>query len=130
MAHIRIFVPLSILACLIGGCGPGAGKTVKEGDIVVTQEVLRETAETQWEDSHVDGFTFEIPKGTHLKVLYTPAATVSVFVCRPVEVNGEKDPDMVEAFFVPEPVKNKMGYTSYSFALKKEYLGSKVKKLE
>ena len=130
MSHLRVFAPLFIMTCLIGGCGPDAGKTVKEGDIVVTQEVLRETAETQWEDTHVDGFTTEIPKGTQLKVLYSPTPTAPVFVCRPIEVNGEKDPDMVEAFFVPEPIKNQIEYKSYSFALKKEFLGTKVKKLE
>ncbi|MBN1577293.1 MAG: hypothetical protein JW913_12115 [Chitinispirillaceae bacterium] len=128
MTNFKLVVPFFLMACVIAGCGPS--KELKQGDIVVTQEVLRETAETQWEDNSTDGFTTEIPKGTRLEVLSTPVPTALVFSCRPVEVNGEKDPQMVEAFFVPEPVKNKMGYESYSFTFKKEYLGSKVKKAE
>ena len=129
MSYIKLCAPLMVFALILVGCG-SSGKEVKKGDIVVTEEVLREAAETQWEDNFTDGFITEIPKGTKLEVLYTPAVTAQVFECRPVEVNGEKDPDMVEAFFVPEPVKNKIGYKSYSFAFKKEYLGTKVKKVE
>lgn len=129
MSYFKLGATLILLALVIGACGP-SGKEVKKGDIVVTEEVLRETAETQWEDNFTDGFVTEIPKGTKLEVLSTPPVTAQVFECRPVEVNGEKDPVMVEAFFVPEPVKNRIGYKSYSFAIKKEYLGTKVKKVE
>ncbi len=130
MSNFKVVISFIIIALImISGCGPST-KDVKKGDIVITEEVLRERAETQWEDNFTDGFITEIPKGTKLEVLFTPTPAAKVFECRPIEVNGEKDPDMVEAFFVPEPIKNKIGYKSYSFALKKEYLGTKVKKLE
>jgi hypothetical protein len=113
---------------LLGGCGSGGN--VKKGDIIILQEDLRERAETQWEDSYTDGFTTIIPKGTKLEVLFTPAPAAQVFECRPVEVNGKKDPEEVEAFFVPEHILNKEGYSSYVFALKKEFVGTKIKKVE
>ena len=91
MSYFKLCVPVMVLTLVLGGCGP-SGKEVKKGDIVVTEEVLRETAETQWEDNYTDGFITEIPKGTKLEVLYTPAETAQVFECRPVEVKGEKDP--------------------------------------
>ena len=103
---------------------------MKKGDIIVTEEELRESAETQWDGNFTDGFIAEIPKGTKLEVLYTPAVTAQVFECRPVEVNGLKDPEAVEAFFVPEPVRNKIGYKSYTFAFNKNYIGTKVAKVE
>lgn len=128
MSNLNIGIPLMILACLIAGCGSGSGSKLKKGDIVVAEEKIRASAETQWEDNYTDGFTTEIPKGTRLEVLYTPAATANVVECRPVEVNGVKDPEEVEAFFVPEAIRIKEGYVSYAFSLKDEYLGKELKK--
>ena len=129
MVVSRFLVPLIGLACLMGGCSSGKNE-LKKGDFVIIQEELRERAETQWADSYTDGFTTEIPEGTKLEVLYTPAPAAQVFECRPVEVNGKKNADEVEAFFVPEHIRTKDGYRSYTFALKKEYLGTKVKKAD
>ena len=129
MSHPRLFIPLLLCAIIFGGCG-GSKNTggLKKNDIVIVEEDLRERAETQWEDSYTDGFTTVIPKGTRLKVLFSPAPAAQVFECRPIEINGKTDSVAVEAEIVPEHIRNKMGYVSYSFALKKEYLGTKVKK--
>jgi len=129
MTIVRVTLPMLVLGLLLGGCSTKSGSSLKKGDIVTVQEELRETAETQWEDpSYTDGFTAMIPKGTKLEVLFTPAPASQVFECRPIEVNGIKDADSVEAFFVPEPILNKEGYTSYSFALNKEFIGTKLTK--
>lgn len=131
MLLVRIALPVLALGLFLGSCSTKTTGTLKKGDIVTITEELREPAETQWEDAaYTDGFTAMIPKGTKMEVLFTPAPAAQVFECRPVEVNGLKSADEVEAFFVPEPIRNKEGYTSYSFALKKELIGTKIKKGE
>ena len=130
MAPLRLTLPFVVLAFCIIGCGSGSKNTLKKGDIVVLEETMRERAETQWADSYTDGFTTELPKGTKLEVLYTPAPAAQVFECRPIEVNGKKTPEEVEEFFVPEHIRNKEGYISYVFALNKADLGTKIKKVQ
>lgn len=130
MTPSRLILPLVLLTSLFIGCGSNPAKTVKKGDFVILEEGMRERAETQWADSYTDGFTVELPKGTRLEVLYTPAPASQVFECRPVEINGKKEPGDVEAFFVPDHIRNKDGYQSYSVALKKEFLGSTIKKVQ
>jgi hypothetical protein len=130
MAPSQFTLPFIVLAFCIIGCGSGSKNSVKKGDTVVLEEELRERAETQWADSYTDGFTAELPKGTRLEVLFTPAPAAQVFECRPIEVNGKKTPEEVEAFFVPEHIRNKEGYISYTFALKTADLGTKIKKVQ
>lgn len=130
MAPLRIILPLVLLALLGIGCGSNPAKTLKKGDVVILEDDIRERAETQWADSYTDGFTIELPKGTRLEVLYTPAPASQVFECRPIEVNDKKEPDDVETFFVPDHIRNKEGYRSYSVALKKELLGTSIKKVQ
>lgn len=130
MTLIKVFLPLFPFLFFISYCSKST-ITLKKGDIVEIQEKLRERAETQWDDaSYTDGFTAMIPKGTKMQILYTPAPAAQVFECRAIEVNGVKDIDSVEALFVPERVRFKEGYKSYSFALKKELIGSKITKVE
>ena len=127
MHKSKLFVIFLIsLAVIIGGCI--SKQSVKKGDRLVVLENLRESAETQWEDSYTDGFVTVIPKGTILEVLYSPRAGSNVIECLPVEVNGSSE--NVEEFFVPEHIRNQPGYKSYVFALKSEYLGEKIKKAE
>jgi len=131
MIIVRIALPILALSLFLGSCSTKSTGTLKKGDVVTITEELRERAETQWEDvSYTDGFTSMIPKDTKLEVLFTPAPASQVFECRPVEVNGIKDADSVEAFFVPEQIRTKEGYSSYAFALKKEFLGTKIKKVD
>jgi hypothetical protein len=131
MSLARLFIPLFILTAIMTGCGgSGKGSNLNKGDIVITQEDLRETAETQWANSYTDGFTTVLPKGTKLKVLYKPAPAAQVFECIPVEINGKTDPAAVEAEVVPEHIRNKEGYESYVFALKKAYIGTEIKKVQ
>lgn len=129
MSRAGLFIPLFILTAIFIGCGgSGKGSDLKKGDVVTIEEDLRETAETQWANSYTDGFTTVLPKGTKMKVLYTPAPAAQVFECIPVEINGKTDPTAVEEEIVPEHIRTKEGYSSYSFALKKEYLGTKINK--
>ena len=130
MVPSRFSLPVMFLALLIISCGSNSSKVVKKGDFVILEEDMRERAETQWAESYTDGFTIELPKGTRLEVLYTPAPAAQVFECRPVEINGIKDPEEVEKFFVPDFIRNKDGYLSYVVALKKELLGSSIKKVQ
>lgn len=128
MTYHKLFLSMAIIAFVFAGCSSKVD--IKKGDKLVVVETLREKAETQWEDSYTDGFTAEIPKGTVLEVLYNPRTGANIFECRPVEVNGNTDPSAVEEFFVPEHIRNKYGYSGYSFAIKTEYLGTKVKKAD
>jgi hypothetical protein len=41
-----------------------------------------------------------------------------------------KTPEEIENFFVPEHIRNKEGYTSFSFTLKTDDLGSILKKVD
>ncbi len=129
MSRSILLTPLCVIALMIAGCGGGSGTgaEVKKGDQLIVEEDLREQATTKWEDSaYTDGFTIIVPKGTRLEIVTQPTRTG--FECRPVEVNGEKDPEKVEEFFVPEHIRTRMGYISYSFPVKKEQLGKAVKK--
>lgn len=128
MACFRSIFVLTTLFFFIAGCG--SVTTIKKDDQIVVLEEFRERAETQWDENYTDGFMQIIPKGTVLKVLYTPAPAGQVIECRPIEVNGIKDPDKVETFFVPEHIKNKEGYQGYAFAIQKSFLGKQVKKVE
>jgi hypothetical protein len=124
---LKPVVFFSVLALFMGGCSSGNQSSVKKGDKLVVQEDLpRENAETQWADSYTDGFTSAIPKGTVLEVLYTPNSSGNIIEVKPVEVQGNKDAESVEAFFVPEQIRTKEGYKDYAFSIKKDYIGSKV----
>jgi hypothetical protein len=119
----------SVLTLAIIGCG-SPKNSVKKGDRLIVQEVLREKAETQWDDSHTDGFIKEIPIGTVLEVVYAPRTGSSIVECIPVEVEGIKDADSVEQYFVPENIYNTDGYKTFSFSMKLEYIGKQLKKAE
>lgn len=131
MSHVRLLLPLLLFACFFGGCGgKSPGAKLQKGDILVIEEDLRERAETQWADAYTDGFITVLPKGTRVEVLFAPAPAAQIFECRPVEINGKTDPTAVEEEIVPEHIRTKDGYVSYVFALKKAYLGTKVKKVK
>lgn len=124
-------ISLSVSLLLVMGCGGSSDKSgLKKGDILETLEELRERGEVELSDSYTEGFSVIIPKGSKLKVLYTPSPTVGVFECVPIEVNGVTDPDEIETMFVPERIRVKEDYKSFSITLKKEYLGTKLKKIE
>ena len=121
------FIPFILLSALIFAMvGCSSQPKIQKGDKLIAQEDIKESAETQW-DGYVDGFDTVIPKGTVLKVLYTPPPTGNVVECIPVEVNGKNTAQEVENFFVPENIRNTVGYKGYSFSLKTDYIGTKVK---
>ncbi|MBN1602962.1 MAG: hypothetical protein JW915_15240 [Chitinispirillaceae bacterium] len=126
---MRILKPviLSAVLCLFAvSCGTKQPKIKKGDKLVVQEELPRETAETQWEDDYTDGFTAVIPKGTVLEVLFSPKMGAAIVECLPVEIGEKKDPEAIEEFIVPESIRTKEGYKSYSFSIKMEYIGSKV----
>jgi hypothetical protein len=126
MKILKPVILFTTLNLLYIGCGtkqPG----IKKGDkIMVKEELPKETAETQWEDNYIDGFTTAIPRGTVLEVLFTPKIGAALFECIPVEIGDTKNPDSVEALFVPEEIRTKEGYKSFSFSIKTCYIDSKV----
>jgi hypothetical protein len=126
MKILKPVILITTLNLFCFGCGtkqPG----VKKGDrIVVKEELPKETAETQWEDNYIDGFTAAIPRGTVLEVLFTPKIGAALFECIPVEIGDKKDPESVEKLIVPEAIRTKEGYKNFSFSIKTSYIGSKV----
>lgn len=119
-----IFLTTLSLFCI--GCGTKQ-TAIKKGDkLLVKEELPRETAETQWEDNYTDGFTAAIPAGTVLEVLFTPKMGAAIVECLPVEIGDKKDAESVEEFIVPESIRSKEGYKSYSFSIKTADIGTKV----
>lgn len=126
MKILKPVIFLATLSLFVASCGTKQ-PTIKKGDkLVVQEELSRETAETQWEDNYTDGFTAAIPKGTVLEVLFTPKMGAAIIECIPVEIGDNKDAESVEEFIVPESIRSKEGYKSYSFSIKTEYIGTKV----
>ncbi|NLL11769.1 MAG: hypothetical protein GX267_00035 [Fibrobacter sp.] len=126
----KLVLFLSIIVFAIAGCG--SNNEIKKGDRLSVEETLeREKIETLWEDnSYSDAFNNDIPKGTILEVSFAPRTGSKVIECIPVEVNGVKDADSVEALLVPENIRNKEGYKGYTIAIKLDYIGKQVKKLK
>lgn len=119
-----IFLTTLSLFCI--GCGTKQ-PSIKKGDkLLVKEELPRETAETQWEDNYTDGFTAAIPEGTILEVLFTPKMGAAIVECIPVEIGDKKDAESVEELIVPESIRTKEGYKSYSFSIKTADIGTKV----
>ena len=125
----KLVLFLSIIVFAIAGCG---SITKLKGDRLSVEELWREKKiETLWEDnSYSDAFNNDIPKGTILEVSFAPRTGSKVIECIPVEVNGVKDADSVEALLVPENIRNKEGYKGYTIAIKLDYIGKQVKKLK
>jgi len=128
-ATTKVVLFLSVFALALTGCG--SNDEIKKGDRLSVEETLeREKIETLWEDaSYSDAFNNDIPKGTILEVSFQPRTGSKVIECTPVEVNGVKDADSVEALLVPENIRNKDGYKGYTISIKLDYIGKKVKKL-
>ena len=120
----------STLVFAITGCG--SNNEIKLGDRLSVEETLeREKIETLWEDkSYSDDFNKDIPKGTILEVSYPPRTGSKIVECTPIEINGIKDADSVEALLVPENIRTKEGYKGYTISIKLDYIGKQVKKLE
>lgn len=125
MYFLKQILILSFFALILAGCG--SKTTVAKGDKFIVQEEIRENAEIRL-DGYVDGVQVTLPEGTVLEVLYTPPATGNVIECIPVELNQQKDSEEIESLLIPERFRFKEGYNGYSFAIKKEYIGSKIKK--
>lgn len=118
------------------GCGGGGGLGLKEGDkLVVTQTLDRERFEASYgEDAkkidHTDGALVEIPEGTVLEVFVTPKSDAKIIEVRPVKsADGVENADELLALFVHERFRTP-DFLYYTFSLKSEYLGTKVKKVE
>lgn len=126
----KLFLLLSAFSFVIAGCS--SQSEIKKGDrLSVEQTLEREKIETLWEDaSYSDAFKNDIPKGTILQVTFAPRTGSSAVECTPIEVNGIKDADAVEAILVPENIRNKEGYKGYTISIKLEYIGKQVKKIK
>jgi hypothetical protein len=126
MNILKPVIFFTVISFGLTGCGIKQ-PSIKKGDkLIVKEELPKETAETQWENSYTDGFTGTIPKGTILEVLNTPEHLASAFDCIPLQIGDKNDPATVEKLIVPENIRSKEGYKSYSFSIKKDYIGSKV----
>lgn len=128
MRIIILSLTLFILAALSVGCG-GSSSSVKKGDRFVAMESLQEAADVQTTSDYSDGFTCYVPKGAILEALYNINSS-GFFECKVVEVNGKKTEDEVYRDLVPEAVMNKDGFESFSLTFNKEYIGTKLQKVE
>lgn len=130
MSQFKGLLLMAVAAVFLVGCG-GSGPGVKKGDKLVVSETLpRERIGMEYSEGVTDGTYKEIPKGTVLEVVITPKVGASGVEVIPVEVEGKKDPEEVQHFFVPERFSNREGFLGYSLVLKNEYIGTKVNKAE
>jgi hypothetical protein len=120
------FSVIAGIACFIAGCS--STPAVKKGDSFEVLSELREAASTHWEQPFTDGFTKVIPPGTVLQAVADPQAGAEFFECVPVSVNGNKDPEYINTFFVPEGTRLRAGFQGFSFNLPMKYIGDKLKK--
>lgn len=127
MSHVKQILILSIFALIIAGCS--SKTSVKKGDQFIVQEEMRENAEIRL-DGYVDGVKVTLPEGTTLEVLYTPPSSGNYMECIPVVLNENKDPEEIESILIPERFLLKEGYNGYSLAIKREYIGTKIKKVK
>lgn len=116
-----------VLLVAVAGCGPD--NRVGKGTLFIVTEDLREEATTQWEQPYSDGFTAVIPKGTVVEVLYSNNGT-SYFEVAPVSVAGKKSEEEIRVYFVPEGIRTRAGFESFSFSLPVSYIGSKLERVE
>lgn len=117
-----------LLAFLFIGCG-GSGSSVKKGNRFVAMESLQEAADVQTTSDYNDGFTCYVPKGAILEALYNMNSS-GFFECKVVEVNGKTSVEDVNVALVPEAVRNKEGFESFTLTFSKEYIDSKLKAVE
>lgn len=117
-----------IVALFSMGCG-GSSTSVKKGDRFIAMESLQEAADVQTTSDYSDGFTCYIPKDATLEALYNMNSS-GFFECKVVEVNGKTSEDDIYSELVPEAVRNKEGFESFSLTFSKEYIGTKLKKAE
>lgn len=129
MIQIKQILTLSLFALLLVGCGGKSNKSasVAKGDKFVVEEEIFENAEIRL-DGYVDGVKVTLPVGTVLEVLFKPPTSSNFIECIPVELNKVSDSDEIESTLIPEKFLNNEGYTGYSFAISKDYIGSKIKK--
>lgn len=128
MRIICLSLAFFILSTFTIGCG-GSASSVKKGDRFVAMESLQEAADVQTTSDYSDGFTCYVPKGAILEALYNINSS-GFFECKVVEVDGKTSEEDVYAVLVPEAVKNKDGFESFSLTFNKEYIGTKLKKVE
>lgn len=128
MRILTLSLALFILSTFSIGCGDSAS-SVKKGDRFVAMESLQEAADVQTSSDYSDGFTCYVPKGAVLEALYNINSS-GFFECKVVEVEGKTSQEDVYLNLVPEAVRNKEGFESFSLTFNKEYIGSKLKKVE
>ncbi|MFP4164701.1 MAG: hypothetical protein ACLFQB_12580 [Chitinispirillaceae bacterium] len=130
MFKLKSVVTTALSAAFLVGCG-NSGPDVKAGDkVVVPEELPREKINLEYSGGESDGVYKPVPEGTVLEVVITPKTASPIVELIPVEVEGEKDSEKVQDFFVPNRFSKREGFLAYTIPLKKEYFGTKVKKLE
>lgn len=128
MRIVTFSLVIFFLSIISIGCGDSAS-SIKKGDQFIALESLQEAADVQTSSDYSDGFTCYVPKGAKLEALYNINSS-GFFECKVIEVNGKKDESGVYEALVPEGVRNKEGFESFSLTFNKEYIGTKLKKIE
>lgn len=123
--RIPLILMLSLFV-LFTGCGSDG--EVKKGDRFEVLESLREAADIQGSLEYSEGFTCNIPKGTILEAIHSSASS-GFIECRPVKVNGKTEDEYILTTLVPEVVRRKEGFETFSITLRVEYIGTKIKKV-
>ena len=120
---------LCILPVLILFLVCGSGSTVKKGDRFEALVDLKEAADIKGSEEYSDGFTCIIPKGSIIEALYSSSSS-GFFECRLVMVNGNSNDGYIIETLVPEVVRRRPGFETFSVSLSLEYIGKKLKKVK
>ncbi len=105
----------------------GSGTTVKKGDRFEVLVDLKEAADIQGSEEYSDGFTCIIQKGTIIEALYSSSSS-GFFECRPVMVDGNSSEGYIIETLVPEVVRRRPGFETFSLSLSLDYIGKKLRK--
>ena len=105
----------------------GSTSTVKKGDRFEALVDLKEAADIQGSLEYSDGFTCVIPKGAILEALYSSSSS-DFFECRPIMLDGNSQEGYIIEKLVPEVVRRRPGFETFSVSLNRDYIGTKLKK--
>ncbi|MDG5814060.1 hypothetical protein QA601_03150 [Chitinispirillales bacterium ANBcel5] len=125
MLKLKTVLLSALLITVLMGCG--SKDEVVKGDRFVVTEEMSKRAELH---RNSDGFRAILPKGTVLQVVATPRAAAGVMEVVPVEMEGNTDTESVMDSFIPENIRRRYGDVQYIIGLSKDYIGTKIEKIE
>lgn len=103
---------------------------VSEGELFEVIEPITQEGSAKNVHAYTDEFNVTIPEGTILQATRSSITGRRFFEAVPIAIDGETDPSQLEQMLVPHNVRKDDGYMSYSFGIKLNDIGVKLKRIE